>query len=37
MPSIHIEIKPIKLETKGTLAVGTGFRQGSNPSHGSTR
>ena len=28
MPSIHIEIKPIKLETKGTLAVGTGFRQG---------
>ena len=28
MPRIHIEIKPIKLETKGTLAVGTGFRQG---------
>ena len=28
MPSIHIEIKPIKLETKGTLAVGTGFRRG---------
>ena len=28
MPSIHIEIKPIKLETKGALAVGTGFRRG---------
>ena len=28
MPSIHIEIKPIKLASKGALAVGTGFRRG---------
>ena len=28
MPSIHIEIQPIKLAAKGALAVGTGFRRG---------
>ena len=28
MPSIHIEIQPIKLAATGTLAIGTGFRRG---------
>ena len=28
MPNIHIDIQPIRIETKGTLAVGTSFRRG---------